>query len=71
MHSYRRGSGGSYLEVHRRQQLRFEECQGRSRPRPSSTADLVAGVTAVTAITMATIDQTSAAIGGIDGFVDS
>ena len=71
MHSCRRGSGGSYLAVHRRQQLRFEECQGRSRPRPSSTADLVASVTAVTAITMATIDRTSAVIGGIDGFVGS
>ena len=71
MHSCRRGSGGSYLAVHRRQQLRFEECQGRSRPRPSSTADLVAGVTAVTAITTATIDRTSAVIGGIDGFAGS
>ena len=71
MHSCKRGSGGLYLAVHHRQRLRFEEFRGRYRPRPSSTADLVAGVTAVTAITMATIDRTFAVIGGIDGFVDS
>ena len=71
MHSCKLGSGGSYLAVHHQQQLRFEECLGRYRPRPSSTADLVASVTAMTAITMATIDRTFAAIGGIDDFVDS
>ena len=71
MRSCRRDLGGSYLAAHRQQLLRFEECQGRCRLRPSFIADLVANVTAATAVAMAIIDRTFAAIGGIDDFVNS